>query len=173
MGIVRHCPIHFYCCPLPAAHDTINYQNMFCACVLDAISALQQAITIQTDLFLTGHQLVTSKASIVSNKVAPTQSSSTKFTKTPSSGPQCKSSSKLHNHHHNRTRQSLPNSHHDHHPHSTNHPTRVLVKSPSRLEPLRTARNHTVHRYEHCFLELSRPQTKTEGTTKLFARKSN
>ena len=31
-------------------------------------------------------------------------------------------------------------------------------------------RNHTFHRYEHCFLELSRPQTKTEGTTKLFAK---
>ena len=26
-------------------------------------------------------------------------------------------------------------------------------------------RNHTFHRYEHCFLELSRPQTKTEGAT--------
>ena len=33
--------------------------------------------------------------------------------------------------------------------------------------------HHTFHRYEHCFLELSRPQTKTEGTTQLYARKSN
>ena len=26
-----------------------------------------------------------------------------------------------------------------------------------------TGKNHTFNRYEHCFLELSRPQTKTEG----------
>ena len=36
----------------------------------------------------------------------------------------------------------------------------VLVK-PN----FRTGIHHTFHRYEHCFLELSRPQTKTEGTT--------
>ena len=34
----------------------------------------------------------------------------------------------------------------------------------------RTGKYHTFHRYEYCFLELPRPQTKTEGTTKLFVR---
>ena len=48
------------------------------------------------------------------------------------------------------------------------HRTGVLVKTLSRLEPFRTGIHHTFHRYEHCFLELSRPQTKTEGTTKLL-----
>ena len=28
---------------------------------------------------------------------------------------------------------------------------------------------HTLHRYEHSFLDLSRPQTKTEGTTKNYS----
>ena len=49
----------------------------------------------------------------------------------------------------------------------------MLVEPPKANINFRTGRNHTFHRYEHCFLELSRPQTKTEWDTKLFARKSN
>ena len=44
----------------------------------------------------------------------------------------------------------------------------MLVNPPWASVNSRTGRNHTFHRYEHCFLELSRPQTKTEGTTKLL-----
>ena len=107
------------------------------------------------------------KASTVLNKVVPplvTPSSNTTKTTKPlvyvpnaSLPPNC--------HHNNKTRRHLPNRH------QTNPPHSVVVNSPSRL--FRTGRNHTFHRYEHCFLELSRPQTKTEGTTKLSARKSN
>ena len=51
-------------------------------------------------------------------KVTPTPSSFTKSTKTPSLGPHRKSSSNCHHHNHDRTRQSPPNSDHDHHPHT-------------------------------------------------------
>ena len=65
-------------------------------------------------------------------KVTPTPSSSTKSTKTLSSGPHRKSSSKLSppQPRLRQPRQSLPNSHHDHHPHTANLRTRVLAKSP-------------------------------------------
>ena len=79
------------------------------------------------------------KASTVLNKVAPVPSSSAKSTKTPSLGPQPTSSSKL-SPPPSRQNKTVTTSHHDHHPHLTNHPTRVLVKSPSRLEPFRTGR---------------------------------
>ena len=62
-------------------------------------------------------------------KVTPTPSTSIKSTKTPSLGPNRKSSN-CHHHNDDRTKQSLPNSHHDHHPHTANLRTRVLVKSP-------------------------------------------
>ena len=93
-------------------------------------------------------------------KVTSTPSSSTKSTKTPSLGPHRKSSSKLSPPPPRQNKTTLPNSHHDYHPHTANLRTGMLVKSPSRLEPFRTGRNHTFHRYEHCFLELSRHQTK-------------
>ena len=41
----------------------------------------------------------------------------------------------------------------------------MLVKTSAEQSKFRTGKYHTFHRYEHCFLELSRPQTKTEGTT--------
>ena len=63
-------------------------------------------------------------------KVAPTPSSSTKSIKTPSLGPHRKFPQNCQHHNHDRTRQSLPNSHHDHHPHTTNLRTGVLIKSP-------------------------------------------
>ena len=107
------------------------------------------------------------KASTILNKATPPlvtpSSNSTKSTKAPSLGPQHKSSSKLSPPQH----KNLPNHH------QTNYPPRVLVNPPQASVNFRMGIHHTFHRYEHCFLELSRPQTKTEGTTKLFARKSN
>ena len=62
MGILRHCPIHFYYCPFPAAHYTIIDQKWFCACILGAMSTLSREITIQTDPVMTGHQLLSSSS---------------------------------------------------------------------------------------------------------------
>ena len=102
----------------------------------------------------------------VLNKAAPPSvtpsSNSTKSSKAPSLDPQ----RLLPNCHHRKTRHHLP-SHHQ-----TNLSPRVLVNPP----PPQASINfiyHTVYRYERCFLELSRPQTKMAGATKLFARKSS
>ena len=65
-------------------------------------------------------------------KVTPTSSSSTKSTKTktPGLGPHRKSSSKLSPPQPRQNKTVTTNSHHDHHLHTANLQTRVLVKSP-------------------------------------------
>ena len=62
-------------------------------------------------------------------KVTPTPSSSSKSTKTLAQAHIASLPQNCHHHNHDRRRQSLPNSHHDYHPHTTNLRTGVLVKS--------------------------------------------
>ena len=49
VGILRHCPIHFYNCPLPAAYNAITSEKWFCASALGTISTRPEAITVQIE----------------------------------------------------------------------------------------------------------------------------
>ena len=59
--ILRHCPVHFHCCPFLKAHyHRITSQKWFCACALGTLSTRPQAVTIQTDQVMPGYQLFSS-----------------------------------------------------------------------------------------------------------------
>ena len=55
VGILKHCPIYFYYCSCPTAHDTITGQKWLCTYVLGTLSTLPRAVTIQTNQVMAGY----------------------------------------------------------------------------------------------------------------------